>query len=155
MRPLRWGSRGGFDRRLSLSRRRYRTPSIVRIERFTFSLNSSLTLGTAEWRRVSSRIDPLSPTIRPRRILTNAPCPGFVFIESITVGKTNVFSGILDAYALQPIYLPVQVIDCPPLTPGAQISIRIRTSGYVPAEYAKGNSFIFIVSFLGSAMIVH
>lgn len=125
--------------------------SAVKVERYTFNVNQTLTLGTSATISASGNPD---VNIRPQRVSANVPCPGFASLSNIKVANVSVLvGGEADAYIYNPNGVG-QSLDLPTLSPANRASVSGDYSGLVPPGYVGGASFKFAVSFTGWASIV-
>jgi len=122
----------------------------TKVERYDFSLNQTLTLGTT-----ASILMSQSPqvTIRPQRPVFNSPSPGFVSISTLIVGNTSVTIGqSFDAWAYGSQAQGVHW-DLPTLEPQNKMTMTGTYSGYTPPGFSIGFAYPFSVSFQGPATI--
>jgi hypothetical protein len=143
------------QRRLSSERERLLEPnkgSATKVERYSFALNTTLTLSTASAINLTGNPD---TNIRPQRVTMNAPAPGFVSISQIKVANVSVLvGGIDDAFNYNANGVG-QHLDMPTLTPANRASISGDYSGLLPAGgYVTATPFIFVVGLKGPASIV-
>jgi hypothetical protein len=100
--------------------------SKTKIERYDFSLNANLVLGKPS--SLDMSLQP-SVTIRPQRLITNAPCPGFVSFLIIQVANMNVTVGSnTDAYSYSASAVGSS-LDCPTISPANRVTIAGVYSG--------------------------
>ncbi len=125
--------------------------SDVKVERYAFSLNQTLTLGTAV--AVSAGGNP-DTNIRPQRVSINAPAPGFGTVTEIKVANVSVtVGGIGDMFEYNAMGVG-QSLDMPTLSPANRASILGAYNGFVPTGYVGGFSYILCVTFKGPSSIV-
>lgn len=125
--------------------------STVKVERYGFAVNQTLTLGVAVAIDASGQPD---TNIRPQRVTMNAPSPGFATITEIKVANVSVsVGGTQDAfdYSAQAVG---SHLDMPTLSPANRARILGNYSGFVPPGFAGAASYVFCVSFKGPASIV-
>lgn len=125
--------------------------SSVKVERYTFSVNQTLTLGTAVALNASNQPD---TTIRPQRVTMNAPSSGFCTIDNIKVANVSVtVGGTLDAFQFSPIAVG-QHLDMPTLSPSNRASFAGNYSGFTPPGYVAAASYVFAMSLTGPATVI-
>lgn len=125
--------------------------SHVKIERYAFAVNATLTLGTASSLDASGQPD---TNIRPQRVSINAPAPGFLLVTEIKVANVSVsVGGTQDAWDYNANGVG-QALDMPTLSPANRARILGSYTGFVPPGYAAAASFTMCASFKGPATIV-
>lgn len=125
--------------------------SSVKVERYAFAINQTLTLGTLATLAMSGQPD---TNIRPQRVSMNAPGNGFATINEIKVANVSVtVGGIQDAFDFNANGVG-QTLDMPTLSPANRASVLGQYTGYVPPGYVGGSSYLFAASFKGPASIV-
>jgi hypothetical protein len=125
--------------------------STTKVERYDFSLNQTLTIGTPVV--VDMSLQP-SVTLRPQRLIVNAPAPGFVSFLTIQVANVAVTVGnATDAYAYSAVAVGSH-LDCPTLSPANRATLAGTYSGYSPVGYAPASLFLLCATFQGPATIV-
>lgn len=125
--------------------------SDVKVERYTFSVNQTLSLGTAAAIDANNQPD---TNFRPQRVTMNAPNYGFATISEIKVANVSVtVGGTNDAYQFNANGVG-QHLDMPTLSPSNRARVQGNYTGYVPPGYTQGLSYIFCASFTGPASIV-
>lgn len=125
--------------------------SKIKVERYAFAVNQTLTLGTSATLSASGQPD---TNIRPQRVTMNAPAPGFCTITEIKVANVSVtVGGTQDAFDFSSLGVG-QSLDMPTLTPANRASVLGSYTGFVPTGYNNGSSFTFCCSFKGPASIV-
>ena len=113
-------------------------------------MNQVLTLGTAV--AISMTLQP-NATIRPQRVLANAPAPNFVLLQSLQVANVNVFIGATeDAYNYTAGAMGV-MLDLPTLEPAYRATATGNYTGFVPPGFAIPFSYTFVLTFQGPAAI--
>lgn len=125
--------------------------STVKVERYAFAVNQTLTLGVAVAIDASGQPD---TNIRPQRVTMNAPSPGFITITEIKVANVSVsVGGTQDAfdYSAQAVG---SHLDMPTLSPANRARVLGNYSGFVPPGFAGAASYVFCASFKGPASIV-
>lgn len=125
--------------------------SQVKVERYAFYLNQTLTLGTAVALDCSNQPD---TNIRPQRISMNAPAPGFCTVSNIKVANVSVLvGGTADAFEFNANGVG-QSLDMPTLSPANRATVTGNYTGFVPTGYAGASSYLFSVGLKGPASIV-
>jgi len=125
--------------------------SAVKIERYSFAINQTLTLGTAVALNMSGQPD---TNIRPQRVTMNAPSPGFATVAEIKVANVSVtVGGTSDAWDYNSLGVG-QSLDMPTLTPANRATVLGNYSGFVPPGFVGGSAYTFCCSFKGPASIV-
>lgn len=125
--------------------------SSVKVERYTFPLNQTLTLGTAVALSLTQQPD---VTIRPQRVVMNAPTAGFCTIATMKVANVSVIVGATaDAFEFSPLAVG-SILDMPTLSPANRATVSGNYTGFVPPGFVGAASFLFVVSFQGPASIV-
>lgn len=124
--------------------------SHVKIERYVFSINQSLTIGTAVAIDMSGQPD---TDIRPQRVTMNAPTPAFATISEIKVANVSVtVGGTEDAFDYNANGVG-QTLDVPTLSPANKVRVLGNYSGFAPVPFTVGFAFLFTCSFKGPAKI--
>lgn len=125
--------------------------SDVKVERYTFSCNAPLTLGTAAPMDMSNQPD---TNFRPQRVTMNAPNYGFATVSEIKVANVSVtVGGTNDAYQFNANGVG-QHLDMPTLSPSNRARVAGGYTGYVPPGFTQGSAYLFCASFTGPASIV-
>lgn len=125
--------------------------SSVKVERYAFAINQTLTLGLAATLAMSGQPD---TNIRPQRVTMNAPQPGFATINEIKVANVSVtVGGISDAFDYNALGVG-QTLDMPTLSPANRASVLGSYTGFVPPGFIGGSAYLFAASFKGPASIV-
>jgi hypothetical protein len=125
--------------------------SAIKVERYNFSINQTLTLGLAAVLNMTGQPD---TTIRPQRVTMNAPSSGFATINEIKVANVSVtVGGISDGFEYNALGVG-QSLDMPTLSPANRASVLGNYTGFVPPGFVAASSYIFCVSFKGPASIV-
>jgi hypothetical protein len=105
--------------------------SQTKVERYVFGIQSDPFLFGGSFGQLLTGMGPLCPTVcfRPQSWSTNAPTPGFAYIDNILVANVSpTIGGSIDAFK-------DLVLDLPTLSPSNQVSITASYSGFVPAGY--------------------
>jgi hypothetical protein len=125
--------------------------SRVKVERYTFSVEQELALGTSETLNMTGQPD---TNIRPQRVTSNSPAPGFVTLSDIKVANVSVsVGGSLDSFQFNANGVG-QHLDMPTLTPANRARVTGSYTGFTPPGYTNGGAYLFIVAFTGPASIV-
>lgn len=125
--------------------------SDVKIERYAFSINQAIVLGTTIAVSASGQPD---TSIRPQRVSMNAPAPGFVTLNEIKVANVSVtVGGIGDAWDYNANGVG-QSLDMPTLSPANRASLLGNYTGYVPPGFVGGSAYTFCCTFKGPSSIV-
>jgi len=134
-------------------RRRLLNPNLdsdIVVERYSFSMSQVLTVGTAA--TISMTQNP-QVTFRPQRLTMNTPSVGFVEITGIQVANVNAqVGGIADAWDFNANGVGM-AMDLPTLSPANQASVSGSYTGFAPAPLQDDQSFRFIASFKGPAIV--
>jgi hypothetical protein len=125
--------------------------STTKVERYDFSLNQALQIGTTSV--IDMTLQP-SVTLRPQRLICNAPAPGFVVFTTIQVANVAVTVGVAtDAFSYSALAVGSH-LDCPTLSPANRATLAGQYTGFTPSGYAPNLAFLFIATFQGPATIV-
>jgi hypothetical protein len=125
--------------------------SRIKVERYTFAVNQTLALGTAEALDMDNSPD---VNIRPQRVTANAPVPGFATLSDIKVANVSVgVGGTLDAYQFNANGVG-QTLDMPTLSPANKARVTGNYTGLTPTGYTATAAFEMVISFTGPASIV-
>lgn len=127
--------------------------SRLKIERFSFSFSpaENFVLGTPV--SFEATLQP-NTRIRPQRIVTNAPAPNFVLIDSIQMANVNVLVGTTEDAFTYSAQAQGVMLDLPTLDPANRASVAGSYTGFLPANYASEFPFQFIVTFQGPSTLV-
>lgn len=125
----------------------------MEMKRYTYAMNIELVLG--EDQAFEREVD-LSPmfeeiqSLRPQRLTTNAPTPGFVMLTRVRLGDAEVLLNgeQLDAWAWNPNAVG-QHQSTPPLTKGAKAILKGHYTGLVPPALAGKQDFTFMLCMTG------
>jgi hypothetical protein len=125
--------------------------SSVKVERYTFSVNQNLVLGTPLTFTASNQPD---TTIRPQRVTMNAPSSGFLTVSEIKVANVSVtVGGALDAFQFSPLAVG-QHLDMPTLSPSNRASVAGSYSGFTPPGFVAASNYLFAMSLTGPATVI-
>lgn len=126
--------------------------SLLKIERYSFSLTNSFTLGGAGTPLVDMTLQP-NTKIRPQRVVMNAPSPNFVLLSGLQVANVNAFVGDLeDAFTYSALAQGV-ALDLPTLEPANRLTVSGNYTGFIPPGFATGFPFTFIATVQGPSTI--
>jgi hypothetical protein len=125
--------------------------SEVDVERYSFTLSQSITIGTAADLILSGSPD---TKIRPQRVTMNAPSPFFAFIRDIKVANVSIIvgGGVEDAFNYNAQGVG-QSLDMPLLLPSNRASVSGDYSGFTPPGIVPGMAAHFTVSFKGPSSL--
>jgi hypothetical protein len=92
--------------------------------------------------------------IKPTRLVTNAPMPGFAFLTDIKASNVSasIGSGVTDAYLFNANSVGT-AIHLPKLIPSTRVSVTAAYTGAVPANFLAGAASYFTVSFIGPSTL--
>src|SRR5208337_3120284 len=128
--------------------------SHIKVERYDFSLNNQsgpITMGTTSALYMSGQP---AVTIRPNRLITNAPAPGFAILDTIMVANVAATVGqSTDAFSYSAI-AQGSLLDLPTLSPANVARVSGNYTGFSPPGYTPPMAYTFIVTFQGPAEIV-
>jgi hypothetical protein len=125
--------------------------SLLKIERYSFSLTNLFTLGTTT-PLVDMTLQP-NTKIRPQRVVMNAPAPNFVLLTGLQVANVNAFVGDTeDAFTYSALAQGV-ALDLPTLEPANRLTVSGNYTGFIPPGYATGFSYTFIATVQGPSTI--
>lgn len=126
--------------------------SMLKIERYSFSLTNVFTLGGAGVPLVDMTLQP-NTKIRPQRVVFNAPSPNFVLLSGLQVANVNAFVGDTeDAFTYSALAQGV-ALDLPTLEPANRLTVSGNYTGFVPPGFAIGFSFTFVATVQGPSTI--
>lgn len=126
--------------------------SDIKVERYAFSLNQSITLGTAlaGWTQSNQP----AVTFRPQQLTVNVPAPGFCTLSLIQVANVVVTVGATgDAWEYNALSVNSE-LDMPTLSPANKATISGSYTGYVPVGYSAASAYTLCMTFKGPASIV-
>jgi hypothetical protein len=125
--------------------------SLLKIERYSFSLTNLFTLGTPT-PLVDMTLQP-NTKIRPQRVVFNAPAPNFVLLSGLQVANVNAFVGDLeDAFTYSALAQGV-ALDLPTLEPANRLTVSGNYTGFIPPGFATGFAFTFVATVQGPSTI--
>jgi hypothetical protein len=116
------------------------------VERYSFSMSQTLALGTPV--AIEQTLQP-NTTIRPQRLVMNAPAPGFVSISSLQISNVNVFVGTTEDAFTYSAGAQNVMLDLPTLEPAYRATVTGDYSGFVPPGFAPTFVFPFVVTMQG------
>jgi predicted MFS family arabinose efflux permease len=118
---------------------------------FSFSPVASLVLGTAS--SLGTFTQQPSTSIKGRRVLTNAPVPGFVLLTALQIANVNVFVGTTeDAFTYNAGAQNV-IMDLPRLDPQNRATASGSYTGALPAGYTAGSAYQFVITLQGPSTL--
>lgn len=125
--------------------------SDIKVERYSFTIEQALTIGTASSFVMSGNPD---TAIRPQILTMNAPTVMFVMISEIKVANVSVSvgPGREDAFDYNALGQG-RALDMPTLTPANRASVAGAYTGYVPPGFPALMAVTFMASFKGPATI--
>lgn len=124
--------------------------SRTKVERYSFSMTQALTLGTGV--AVSMTLQP-NTTIRPQRVVCNAPSPNFVLLTALQIANVNVFVGQTeDAFTYSSGAMGV-MLDLPTLEPAYRATASGTYTGFIPPGFANAFAYTFVLTLQGPAAI--
>jgi hypothetical protein len=125
--------------------------SVTKVERYSFSLTNALVLNVAS-ALANMTLQP-NTTLRPQRVVMNAPTVNFVTIASLLVANVNVFvGGLEDAFTYSATAMGI-MLDLPTLQPANRATVTGNYTGFVPPGFANNFAFTFIVTLQGPSTI--
>lgn len=118
---------------------------------FSFSPIASLVLGTPS--SLGTFTQQPSTSIKGRRVLTNAPVPGFVLLTALQIANVNVFVGTTeDAFTYNAGAQNV-IMDLPRLDPQNRATASGSYTGALPAGYTAGSAYQFVITLQGPSTL--
>jgi len=142
----------GLGRRLprlaSKPLRKEDEPTLVRIERYSYTVSSPAKLG--EPKAVAMQGAP-DISIAADRIVANTPCPGFLILEELSIDGRDVLIGeATDAFVFSSLAMGGQML-LPPMGPKSRVVVRGHYTGFVPPGYVAGAAYLLCLTFMGRA----
>lgn len=121
--------------------------SAVKVERYIFGLSQSVTLGAATALALTGQPD---VTIRPQRVVSNSPVPGFASLSVLQVSNVSVSigAGAVDAFFFNANGVGVS-LDMPTISPAQRATATGTTTTLVPPGYVQGAAYLFSLAFIG------
>lgn len=142
-----------LQQKATTSRQRLLEPNLnsqVKVERYRFSLNQNVNVGTAANFTLSGAPD---FNLRPQRVVTNVSVPGFILISEGKVANVSFTSGgSLDAWELNANAVD-SMLDIPTLSPANKATILMSSSTFIPTGFTNTSVYTFVVSFIGWSTI--
>lgn len=127
--------------------------SAVRVEKYVFGLSQVLTLATGV--AINQSLSP-DCVIRPQRVTTNAPCPGFSTMTELKIANTSIIiGGQVDSYDFA-AHANGSELDMPTLSPANRALWQGQYSGLLPtavATYLTATPYIHTLSLKGPASV--
>ena len=127
--------------------------SLVKVTGYSFSFSpvTSLILGTAS--SLGTFTQQPSTSIKGRRVLTNAPIPGFVLLTALQIANVNVFVGTTeDAFTYNAGAQNV-IMDLPRLDPQNRATASGSYTGALPPGYTSGAAYQFVITLQGPSTL--
>jgi hypothetical protein len=125
--------------------------STIKINRYSFSLNQDVVLGTP---LLNFDISGSPPTnLRPERVTMNSPTFGMFLINEMKVANVSVADGTFDAAENNQVGIG-QEYEMPTLTPSNKARVQGQYTGLTPPPFALGASYKFITTFKGPSTII-
>lgn len=145
-----WKARTAM-RRHTVKRKMILQPNAMsqdKIERYSFSLSQTLTIGTAV---ALAMTNTPSTKIRPQRAVFNAPSVGFCTLDRIEIGNVNSLVGSSeDAFTYGPQSQGV-FLDLPTMETSTRASVSGNYTGLAPVPLSAPNLYLFVATFQGPA----
>ena len=124
--------------------------SNVKVERYRFSLNQAVNVGTAANFTLSGAPD---FNLRPQRVVTNVAVPGFILISEGKVANVSFTSGgSMDAWELNANAVD-SMLDIPTLSPANKATVLLNSTTFIPSGFTNTSVYTFIISFVGWSTI--
>jgi hypothetical protein len=124
--------------------------SMMKIERYTFTLSQTVTLGIAQDIEITSQPD---TTIRVQRRFSNVPCPGFVLTTENRVANLYVNVGQCSTEDEYVYANGGMDVDWPTMVPANKFSVKGRYTGIVPDGFKEGDPFTVCFTLVGPSTI--
>jgi hypothetical protein len=132
-------------------------PAMTTIEHLTYDLSATCRIGVRKRLFLdmrSRRLPKGIESLRIERILCNAPNEGFMTVQQISVGATNLLLAPVDAFSyFNPIVVPMTMKSFPIIkiaTPYESIRAVIDYSGMIPEGFSYQHKWKATLSFQGS-----
>lgn len=140
------------EKQYTKERERLLTPnagSSAKIQRYCFGVSQTLTLETPVALSMSNNPQVY---IRPQRVTSNAPLPGFARLATLQVGNVGVIvGGDIDAFDVAAVAQDA-ALDVPTLGPQNTVQVTGNYDGLLPdGGYVTATSFRFRLSLKGPA----
>ena len=120
--------------------------STKKVERYSLSIRQDLVVGTASTFTLTKNPQ---TELRPQRICTNVPSPGFCIVTDVKVANVSVMQGDgMDSVELNWQAWGVQY-DIPTLSPANGVTVSVEQSTAAPTGFDVSDAFPFMISFLG------
>lgn len=142
-----WNARQATAKRAMVLRPN--TGSTLDVMRFTWGIEQTLTLDTADSLDMQGNPE---VDFRPQRCTANAPLPGFCTLNSMKAANVDaIVGGRVDSFNFS-AQAQGSEVDFPTLTPANTMKVTGDYSGLLPdGGYVTSTDFIFIVAFTGPA----
>lgn len=126
--------------------------SSVKVQRYSFSLVAS-NIAIATPSTIASFFNQPSTSVKPQRMVTNAPAPGFWYITMLQVANVNVLVGSTeDAYTYSALAQNV-LLDLPRVDPQNKVTSAGNYSGSTPQGFSAAAAFTPILTLQGPAVL--
>lgn len=126
----------------------------VKIERYTFSLNATITALATPQANLNASSQP-DVRFRPEQFTINVPSIGMVYISDIRMANVSVSVGggnLEDAFNFSPLSVGRQ-LSMPTLEPSNKATITANYTGLVPAPLTGTGAFTIVYNFKGWARL--
>lgn len=126
--------------------------SEIKVQKYTFAVGQTITLETVV--AISASQSPQTH-IRPQRLTSNSPCPGFVRLSSIQVANVGVIvGGDIDSFDVA-AQAQDAAFDLPTLSPANAVQVTGDYDDLLPdGGYVTATAFRWRLSFKGPANMV-
>ena len=122
--------------------------SQIKVERYSFSMSTVLALNTPS--AFSITLQP-NVTIRPQRLIANAPTPNFVLLSSLQISNVNVFVGTQEDAFTYSAGAQGVMLDLPTLEPAYRATAAGNYTGIVPPGFSVPFNYTFVMTLQGPA----
>jgi hypothetical protein len=123
--------------------------STIKVEQYELPMSQAIVIGTALGLMPNLTATP-DTVIKPKRLVCNAPMPGFVFIQDIKASNVSasISSGVTDAFNYNAMSIGTNV-HLPRLTSSTRVSITAAYTGAIPPNVLGGTASFFTATFYG------
>ena len=127
--------------------------SSVKVEQYMFNLSQAITIGSPLAIMPDLNGTP-DTVIKPTRMVTSAPMPGFVFITDIKASNVSasIGAGAVDAYVFNANSVGTG-LHLPKLIPSTRVTVTGAYTGAIPPNVLGGTASYFTVSFFGPSTL--
>jgi hypothetical protein len=127
--------------------------SDVKVERYTFTMSQSFTIGTGGALDTNMTASP-DTKFRPQVLTINAPTPGFGYLTTIQMANVavSVGPGSEDMYNYSAASWG-RSLDMPTLSPANRARLTGSVGTFVPPGYLSGGTFVLSASFKGPSSL--